>query len=202
MTLREAAERFRRIDEAAPAYPPGTSPPPRDDWFFCEGVLDYVWVVVVPQERYAVAARYYDEVFTSEPRFLVGPPARHRYRAACAAARAGCGQGRDAAGLDEKTRAAFRRQALDWLRAELGSWHRLLEKEPGSAWPVAHDLLRWLEDPHFAGVREPNGLARLPAAERQAWHKLWTDVADARARAQGTTPPETKAGGKQPPPEP
>ena len=73
-TLREAAARFRHLDEAAPAYPPGTSLPPRDEWFFCESVLDYVWVVVVPQERYAAAARYYDDAFTAEPRSLAGPP--------------------------------------------------------------------------------------------------------------------------------
>jgi hypothetical protein len=199
--LREAAARFRHIYEVDPPYAPGTSLPRRDDWFFCEGVLDYVWIVIVSEERYTAAARYYTQVFTAEPRFLAGPPARHRYRAACVAARAGCGQGLDAADLDDEGRAAFRRQALDWLRAELDSWRRLLENEPGSAWPVAHDLLRWLEDPHFDGVRGPEALARLPECERQAWQQLWADVTDTLARAQGTRPPEQKAGSTIPAPE-
>jgi hypothetical protein len=195
MTLPEAAGHFRRLDEAEPVYPPGTSLPPRDEWFFCESVLDYVWVVVVPQERYAAAARYYAAAFTAEPRSLAGPPARHRYRAACAAARAGCGQGRDGSDLDEEGRAGFRHQALGWLGAELESWRRLLEQEPETTrWSVAHDLRKWLGDPYFAGVRAPEALARLPAAERQEWHQLWTDVADTLARAEGTMPPEQKAG--------
>jgi hypothetical protein len=201
MTLREAAGRFRRLDAAAPVYPPGTSLPPRDDWFFCEGVLDYVWIVVVSEERYAAAARYYADIFTAEPRFLATPLAYHRYRAACAAARAGCGVGRDAADLDEASRAGFRPQALDWLWAELDSWRRLLEKQPGNAWLVARDLRDWLADPHFVGVRGPEALARLPEAERQAWQKLWADVADTLTRALGRIPLEPKAGDKIPLPE-
>ena len=35
--------------------------------------------------------------------------------------------------LDETSRAGFRRQALDWLRAELEAQRRLLEKEPQTA---------------------------------------------------------------------
>jgi hypothetical protein len=44
-------------------------------------------------------------------------------------------------------------------------------------------MQHWLEDPAFAGVREPEALARLPAAERPEWQKLWADVADTLARA-------------------
>jgi hypothetical protein len=74
---------------------------------------------------------------------------------------------------------------------------RLLEQEPEkTGWSVASDLQRWLGDPNFAGVREPEALARLPDPERQAWHKLWAEVADTLTRAEGTTPPEPKAGGK------
>jgi hypothetical protein len=130
MTLREAAGRFRRLDEDAPVYTPGTSRSLGNEWFFCEMVLGYVWIGVADQRRYAVAARYYQEAFTGEPQFLTGPPARHRYHAACAAARAGCGQGRDAADLDEASRAGWRGQALAWLRAELEARRRRLEGGP------------------------------------------------------------------------
>jgi hypothetical protein len=106
-----------------------------------------------------------------------------------AAAAGRCGQGRDAADLDETSRAAFRRQALDWLRAELEAQHRLLEEEPQTArFTVARDLQSWLEDPGFAGLRGPEALARLPAAERQAWQELWTDIADTLARAVNMLP--------------
>jgi hypothetical protein len=33
------------------------------------------------------------------------------------------------------------------------------------------------------------------------WQKLWADIADTLARAEGTTPPEPKAGDKEPHPE-
>jgi hypothetical protein len=130
MALREAAGHFRRLEEDDPAYPPGTSLPPHEEWFFCEGVLDYVWVVLADQQRYAAAARYYAEAFRAAPRFLAEPLGHHRYRAACASARAGCGQGRDAAKLDETSRARFRRQARDWLRDELEARRQLVEREP------------------------------------------------------------------------
>jgi hypothetical protein len=51
-------------------------------------------------------------------------------------------------------------------------------------------LQHWQQDPDFGGVRGPEALARLPEAERQAWQKLWGDVADTLARAQGTAAPK------------
>jgi hypothetical protein len=44
-------------------------------------------------------------------------------------------------------------------------------------------LQDWQWDTPFAGVRGPEALARLPAAERQKWQELWTDIADTLARA-------------------
>jgi hypothetical protein len=115
---------------------------------------------------------------------------------------AGCGQGRDAADLDDTSRARFRRQALGWLRAALEARHRLLEQEPEKTrWMVASELWRWPEDPAFAGLRGPEALARLPEPERQAWHQLWADVADTLARAQGKAPPEAEADREVQPPE-
>jgi hypothetical protein len=184
MTLSEAAEHFRRLDEADPVYPPGIPRPPADEAAECDWVLPLVWEHFKLQGRYAAAARWYAEAFTAHPHLPAGPSTKHRYHAACAAAMAGCGRGRDAAGLDEAARAGFRRQALGWLRAELEARRRLLEEEPQTArLTVARDMQYWLEDPQFAGVRDPNALARLPQAERQAWQRLWADVADALARA-------------------
>jgi hypothetical protein len=95
------------------------------------------------------------------------------------------------------SRAGFRRQALDWLRAELEAQRRLLEEEPQTArFTVAPDLQYWLEAPDVAGVRGPEALGLLPAAERPAWQKFWADVADTRAKAQETTAPEKEAENK------
>jgi hypothetical protein len=180
MSLWEAAGRFHRLDEADPGYPAGIPRPPGDDRFFCGRVLDFVREILGREGRFAAAARWYGEAFTAYPDLLAGPPAGHRYNAARAAALAGCGQGRDAADLDQTRRARFHRQALDWLRAALEARHRLLLQQPEV---VAFDMQRWLEDPEFAGVRGPDALARLPEAERQAWQRLWADIADTLARA-------------------
>jgi hypothetical protein len=202
MSLREAAGHFRHLNEANPGFVGHVLPPPRDERFFCESVLNVAWEVLTDQQRYAAAARWYAEVFTAHPQFLAGPPTDHRFRAACAAVHAGCGKGRDAGDLDEQSRAGFRRQALGWLRDELEAQRRLLEQEPRKAGPtVAHDMQGWLWGTRFAGVRGLDMLARLPEVERQAWRKLWADVADTLARAEGTTVREQKVGSKIPAPE-
>jgi hypothetical protein len=128
---------------------------------------------------------------------LAGPPNGHRYYAAWAAVLAGCGQGRDASDLDAESRAGFRRQALGWLRADLEASRQLLEREPApNRGFIAGGLQRWLRDPYLDGVREADALSRLPVAERQAWQKLWADVADTLARAERATFPEQEAGSK------
>jgi hypothetical protein len=186
MTLREAAGRFRRLDEANPGFFAHALGPPRDERFFCENVLSVAWVVLMDQQRYAAAARWFAEAFTAHPHLLAGRPTGLCYNAACVAFRAGCGRGRDAADLDEATRAGFRRQALDWLRAELEAQRQLLEEEPQTArLAVARDLLYWLEDPRFAGLRGPEALARLPAPERRGWQQLWEEVEALRTQASG-----------------
>jgi hypothetical protein len=197
LSLREATGSFRRLDEANPGYPAGIPRPPGDDRFFCGRVLDFVREILGREERFAAAARFYAEAFTAHPYLLAGTPSDHRCNAARAAALAGCGRGRDAADLDDTSRAGFRRQARGWLRAELEARRRLLGQQPEKTrWIVAYDMHRWLEDPDFAGVRGPEALARLPEAERQAWQKLWADVADTLARSAGTTPPEQGVGSK------
>jgi tetratricopeptide (TPR) repeat protein len=42
---------------------------------------------------------------------------------------------------------------------------------------VNWSLTTWQTDPALASVRDPAALARLPAAERQQWQRLWADVA-------------------------
>jgi Flp pilus assembly protein TadD len=114
-----------------------------------------------------------------------------RYNAACCAALAGCGQGKDADQLDEKEYARLRRQALDWLRADLEAWGSLLNKQPEKGrWVIVRTLRNWQVCPDLAGVRGEKALARLPEIERQPWRELWADVTDTLARAQGEKPPK------------
>jgi serine/threonine protein kinase/Tfp pilus assembly protein PilF len=141
------------------------------------------------KKLYGAAVRFYEEAFAAEPK-LIAP---NRYNAACVAALAGCGKGKDADSLDEKERSRLRRQALDWLRADLEANRLVLEKGGKEAGPtVAGNMRHWLADADFAGVRDFVALAELPQTERQPSQKLWNDVADMLKRAQQKAGPEKK----------
>jgi hypothetical protein len=71
----------------------------------------------------------------------------------------------------------LRRQALDWLKAELAAWSKILESGPPQARPVvASTLEHWKEDSDVAGIRDAAALDRLPQEERAACKQLWADV--------------------------
>jgi serine/threonine-protein kinase len=149
------------------------------------------------QGLHAAAARFWAEALEADPKLGGDRRAGHRYDAACAAALAGCGQGKDADKLDGRQRGRWRRQALDWLQADLDDWRRLLDKEPDKVRSVLVPQMRhWLDDPDFAGVRGQQALAQLPAAERKPWRKLWDDVATTLAHVQANTTPEKKSAAK------
>jgi serine/threonine-protein kinase len=139
----------------------------------------------------AAAVRFYRQAFTEKPPLADNLDLQHRYNAACAAALAGCGQGKDADKLDAKERTDLREQALDWLRADLIAYRQMLEKSAARSSPLVAERMRhWLQDTDFAGVRGPEALARLPEVEREAWRQLWADVADLLRQARGKTAPE------------
>jgi serine/threonine protein kinase/Flp pilus assembly protein TadD len=148
-------------------------------------------------QMHHAAARLYVEAFTADPKMADILATDNRYNAACAAALAGCGQGEDAAKLDDTERGRLRRQALDWLRADLAAYGRLLAKGPDKARPAIRQRMQhWQQNADFAGVRGAAALAKLPEAERPAWHKLWADVADTLTRTQGKTVPAKKPDSK------
>jgi hypothetical protein len=123
--------------------------------------------------------------------------AEHRYSAACAAALAGCGQGKDAPPPDAEAKVRFRRQALDWLRADLAAYAKLLAGTDLQAPALVRQRLQqWQNDADFRGVREEAALGKLAEAERQPWQKLWDDVARTLAQAQGKTTPEKQGDAK------
>jgi tetratricopeptide (TPR) repeat protein len=190
------AERLLALDDRLPLLLKGQAQPAdagerMDLAFLCQRP----W-----KQFYAASSRWFAEAFAADRRLAADLKAGHRYAAACAAALAGCGQGKDAAGLGDEERARLRRQALDWLRQDLALWRRVLEREPDRArLLVVQQMQHWQQDPAFAGVRGPEALARLPAAERAEWHKLWADVADLLSRAGGKSLSAPKAENRQPP---
>jgi tetratricopeptide (TPR) repeat protein len=86
----------------------------------------------------------------------------------------------------------LRKQALDWLRADLNVAARRLESStPPDSWA------RWFctystQNPDLVSIRDPAALAKLPAEERQACTQLWADMAAALKGAQGAA---VKTGG-------
>jgi serine/threonine-protein kinase len=122
---------------------------------------------------HADAARFYAEAFQEQPALAEDLAAGHRFAAACAAAAAGCGLGTEAAGVTVEQRTRWRRQALDWLRAELA-----LQGKSADRAGVTKVLQEWEQDRDLSCVRDAQALAKLPQEERDAWRKLWTDVAE------------------------
>jgi hypothetical protein len=124
---------------------------------------------------YLGAFRFYTGAFAKQPKLADDLQFQHRYNAACVAALAGCGKGKDADQSDDDERARMRRQALDWLRADLDFYDRQYKagQVPGVMLLIER-LVHAQKDPDFKGVRE--SLATLPESEQLAWRKLWADM--------------------------
>jgi serine/threonine-protein kinase len=138
------------------------------------------------RQMHAAAARLYAEAFAAQPKLADDLQASHRYDAACSAALAGCGQGKDADKLDEKERAKWRRQAFEWLRADLAALRKRVEQgKPQERAEVVQTLRHWQQDSDLARIRDAKALSALPAAERDAWRKLWADVDGLTQAVQG-----------------
>jgi serine/threonine-protein kinase len=138
------------------------------------------------QRRYAAAADLYAGAFAAQTRLADDLQAAHRYNAACAAALASAGKGKGGGKPDDKEKARLRRLALGWLKADLAAWSKLLDKGGPKSRPLVQRTLRhWQKDPDLAGLRDKKALAQLPPDQRQAWRRLWADVADLLKRARG-----------------
>jgi tetratricopeptide (TPR) repeat protein len=114
------------------------------------------------------------------------PDNGHRYNAACLAVLAASGQGRDAVAPDAGERVELRREALEWVRADvnvLAGWSR--NGTPPRKQLAARQLAHLRCDPDLSGVRHPWALLRLCSPERCAWQKLWADVEELLTNADG-----------------
>jgi tetratricopeptide (TPR) repeat protein len=138
----------------------------------------------VLKRYYVAAARLYQEALS------VTPDQRSTlYPAACAAIGAGCGNGEEAPPLKASERLRWRKQALDWLRAELERQGQSLRANPSTARRTVFGTLRqWKRDPSLAGVRDLAALSRLPEEEWQNWSRFWIEVEGLLEQAQRPDP--------------
>jgi tetratricopeptide (TPR) repeat protein len=137
------------------------------------------------KQLYATSARFFAEAFAHDDQLVNDIPSENRYNAACAAALAGCGQGKDADKLDEKERARLRKQAVAWLRDDLTYWTgHGPSGNPRDSAQVRQTLQHWQDDSDLVGLRDAAALQKLPVDEREACQKLWTDVADLLRKVQ------------------
>jgi serine/threonine-protein kinase len=165
------------IENMLKAFLAGKDPP--------SDAADMLAMALLAQQPFSqlnhAAARLYRDAFARQPQLV----AEHRYNAACCAALAAAGKGRDAAGLSSSQRLGWRRRALTWLRADLAGWTRLVREGEVGPTRLARQLGRWQNDPNLGSLRDPEALARLSPEERQACQGLWAEVAMLVRKPQG-----------------
>jgi serine/threonine-protein kinase len=150
------------------------------------------------QGLYAACAQLYADAFAADPGLAEATTAeclrraglekeRHdrinvlktepRYLAARCAALAGCGLGEDGPKLNDAERTRWRRQAAEWLRADLAAWAKTLESDSPASRELAKEMLTlWLVEPDVARLREPGALTNLPTPEPEEWTLWWGEV--------------------------
>jgi serine/threonine-protein kinase len=139
------------------------------------------------------AAGLYAAAFAAEPKLADDLKGGHRYNAACIASLAASRQGEDAGKLDDKERTRLRKQALDWLKADLALRARQVETgKPADRAEMRRVLLHWQQDLDLAGLRDKDALAKLPADEQKAFTQLWADVAELLKNADTPTTKKEK----------
>ena len=173
--LHQRCRQLMSLDGRLPAIVRGTDTPAAGDRLV-------VAELCYARKHYATAARLYAETLAADPRLTEDLLAGHRFNAACAAALAAFGRGDDATSFGERERKGLREQARGWLGQDLAACTaRVQTGEPPDLVAVRKALATWRDDPALAGLRAADTLGRLPANERQAWERFWSD-ADALLR--------------------
>jgi tetratricopeptide (TPR) repeat protein len=128
--------------------------------------------------RHAEALREMLAALHQDPTLAEDPLSYLRYNAACFAMNCADGKGVNAPAPTE--RAAYRKQALDMLTADLAAIRKLTATDAAF---VHRTMQWWLGDADLASVREPAAVDGLPEDEREAWRKLWAAVRQLRDRS-------------------
>jgi hypothetical protein len=128
-------------------------------------------------KRYGDGVKLIERALQDDPSLANDREERLRFRGASAALQA-C---RNDPKASDKQRAEWRRQALEWLQAELESYRTTpgtsMDKQEGPGTPSPRESVRgWLQDATLAGVREADLLTQLPTSEQHDWLEFWGEV--------------------------
>jgi hypothetical protein len=165
------AERRAALEEKLPALLEGKVEP-KDS---AERV-EFAIMAQIKKYHHA-AARLFADAFAADPKIAEEPG--YLYDSANSPVLAAAGRGEDGAQLDEGERVRMRKLALDWLRADLVLYTKKMQTgKPEDRAAVQDALRKWQEEADLVSIRDAAALALLPADEKDAFGRLWADVAD------------------------
>jgi serine/threonine-protein kinase len=126
-------------------------------------------------KHFGLSARLCATAFQIDPELAT--KSGNRYNAARAAALAAAGKGNDKPPLNEREKTRWRKQAIDWLKADLAFWAGQVEADkPGVRSTVTRTLQHWKINADLAVIRDPDDLATLPEDEQKACRALWAEL--------------------------
>ena len=129
----------------------------------------------IQKKYYVFAAKLYEQAFRDDPKLAENIQTGNRYDAACAAALASRGQGKDDPQPNDEEKTRLRKQALEWLKADLEVRTKRIDNAAQSE-DAKRTLRHWKVDADLAGLRDDAALASLPEGERAEWKELWKNV--------------------------
>jgi tetratricopeptide (TPR) repeat protein len=139
--------------------------------------------------RVAAGTRLFAEALTADPKLAEERVQWNRYNAACSAALAAAGKGKNEPLLTKSDRIAMRRRAYDWLAADLAAWSSTLRDNPSVDRSQVQQVLRhWKLDTDLASIRDPASLSQFPEPEQKDWQALWGQVDALLHEASGDRP--------------
>ncbi len=153
--------------------------------------------IAFARHDHASAARLWAESITLSPELAADLIAANRFQAARAAALAATERGRVDSPPEPDLGASWRKQALDWLRADLtASATTLAAGTYQERAAVAKRLGRWQVDPALAGIRDEPALSELPEPERRSLQEFWRRVEAIRVKGNAPVAPHSGIGKK------
>ncbi len=128
-------------------------------------------------QQFGSSARLYSEAFQADPKLAEDMKDQNRYNAACSAAPVGAGKSKDTPPVDATAKLAWRKQAIDWLRADLTFWTKQAQAgKPEAKAVVSERLEHWKDDSDLEGIRDEGAVKALSEDEKKACRTLWADV--------------------------